>query len=141
MSDDSKDTAPPLDSGLACFILLLRFHGIAVDSEQLTHRYGRVLGATEMLRCAKELGLKARVITSDWERLAKTPLPAIVERRDGSFFIAGKVADDNILVQHPLGSQPQSLTHYILFKKACSSCWVKISTIRSRCASCRTRSM
>jgi subfamily B ATP-binding cassette protein HlyB/CyaB len=34
-----------------------------------------------MLRCAKELGLKARVSTISWKRLQATPLPATLARR------------------------------------------------------------
>ena len=90
-------------------ILLLRFHGIAVDAEQLAHQYGRTIGTTEMLRCAKELKLKARAIESNWERLAKTALPAIAERNDGSFIIVGKVADESVLILDPAVGRPQSL--------------------------------
>jgi hypothetical protein len=55
----------------------------------------------EMLRCAKDLKFKARAIESNWERLAKRRFPAIAERRDGSFFIVSKVADDTALILDP----------------------------------------
>src|SRR5262245_45786987 len=45
----------------------------------------------QMLRCAKELGLKARAPKTKWERLANTPLPGIAVLRDGGFIILGKV--------------------------------------------------
>src|SRR5258708_14922888 len=83
------------DSGLACLVLLLRFLGIPAEVEQLRHRAGgAAYGVAEMLRCAKELGLKARVVRKDWARLAKTTLPAIAECKDGTFSILAKVADD-----------------------------------------------
>jgi len=110
MSADPKDSAPPFDSGLASLVLLLRFHGIAIDASQLAHRYGQSIGVTEMLRCAKELKIKARLIDSNWERLARTTLPAIAEQRNGSFFIVGKIADDSILIQDPAMGHPQSLS-------------------------------
>src|SRR5271170_2639667 len=99
-----------MDSGVAALVLILRFHGIAIDPAQLVHKFGGVAFSTsEMLRCAKELHIKARVIESDWERLADTPLPAIAERRDGSFFILGKMSGDTVLVQDPVVGRPQVL--------------------------------
>jgi cytosine/creatinine deaminase len=42
-------------------VMLLRLHGIGADPEQIRHRFGGArIGTAEMLRCAKEFGLKAR---------------------------------------------------------------------------------
>jgi len=99
------------DSGLVALVMLLRHHGIAADDRQIRHRFGTTsIGVTEMLRCAKDFGIKARVRRTNWARLAKTPLPAIASLRDGGFLILGKAADDKILVQFPLSSRPQALT-------------------------------
>lgn len=98
------------ESGLAALVLMLRFHGIAVDPQQLKHQYGgATIGMTEMLRAAKALQLKARAVTSDWHRLAQTPLPAIAECRDGGFLIIGKVVEDTALIQNPLSGRPHNL--------------------------------
>ena len=96
------------DTGLVCLVMLLHFHGIGADLEQIRHRFasGAAIGIADMLRCARELGLKARCVTSDWRRLARMPLPGIAERRDGGFFILAKVADGRVLVQDPLNRQP-----------------------------------
>ena len=72
------------DSGLDALVTLLHFQGVAADAEQIRHRLGTdKIGAPEMLRCAKDLGLKARAHRTDWSRLARTPLPAIAALRDG----------------------------------------------------------
>ena len=111
LQEAEKIPERPLDTGLASLVLILRFHGIAIDPAQLAHKFGgSVIGSSEMLRCAKELHLKARVIASDWERLADTPLPAIAERKDGSFLILGKFSGDTVLVQDPVVGRPQVLT-------------------------------
>ena len=45
--------------------MLLRIHGVAAEQPQLRHRLGSAaVGVNEMLRCAKEFGLKARVSTT-----------------------------------------------------------------------------
>ena len=54
-----------------------------------------------MLRCAKELGLKARALRPPGSGSPTTPLPGIAVMRDGGFLILGKVGDDKILVQAP----------------------------------------
>src|SRR4249919_2742408 len=54
-----------------------------------------------MLRCAKDLGLRARACRSDWSRLTKTPLPAIAALRDGGFMVIAKAGEAKVLVQSP----------------------------------------
>lgn len=98
------------ETGLNALVLMLRFHGLAVDPEQLRHQFGGGrIGIPAMLRAAKELKLKARAVTSDWGRLVQTPFPAIAENGDGGFFIIGKVIEDTVLIQDPLVGRPQTL--------------------------------
>ncbi|TKV77523.1 type I secretion system permease/ATPase [Bradyrhizobium elkanii] len=99
------------ESGLIALAILLRCHGIAADPGQIRHRIGAArLGVTEILRCAKDFGLKAKVQRTSWNRLAVTPLPGIALLRDGSFLILGKVIDDKLLVQRPLSPRPETIT-------------------------------
>ena len=100
------------DSGLLALAMLLRIHGVAIDPDQLRHRLGRGLAADapEMLRCAKELGFKARSTRSSWARLAKTPLPALAEQRDGTFLLLAKAADEQVLVYDAPTNQPAVLS-------------------------------
>jgi len=107
----TEDSTSP-DPGLAALVMLLRFHEIPADAAQVNHRFGSgtAFGVTEILRCAKELGLKSRAITTDWTRLARMSLPCIAALRDGGFLVLAKVAEDKILVQNPLSPRPQILT-------------------------------
>ena len=104
VATDDKPSAA--ESGLAALVLLLRFHGIGADTEQIRHRFGGDVAMPEMIRCAKEFGLKARVYQSTWQRLTKTPLPAIAALRDGRYLILGKASEHRILVQDPLSPRP-----------------------------------
>ena len=99
-----------MDSGLAALVLLLRFHGIGADPAQIRHLYGDDFGAPEMLRCAKEYGLKARSFQSNWRRLIKTPLPGIAALNDGGYLIVGKASEDQVLVQNPLSPLPKLMS-------------------------------
>jgi len=105
------DSARPADPGLEVLVTLLRLQGVAADAGQIRHRLGtNKIGAPEMLRCAKGLGLKARAYRTEWSRLATTPLPAIAILRDGGFLVAAKAADDMILVQSPNTPRPALMT-------------------------------
>ena len=99
------------DSGLGALVMLLRFQGIGADADQIRHRFGGApIGVAEMLRCAKDLGLKARVFTTNWKRLADTPLPGIAVLKDGGFLVMGRVGDGKIIVQAPASPRPQLMT-------------------------------
>ncbi len=78
MSPEAEQETNKGGTGLAVLVLMLRFHGVAVDPQQLVHQFGGApIDTTAMLRAAKELKMKARAVTSDWSRLALTPFPAL----------------------------------------------------------------
>ena len=107
----ATDSARPADPGLEALVTLLHFQGVAADPGQIRHRLGTdKIGVAEMLRCAKDLGLKARAYRTDWSRLARTPLPAIAALRDGGFLVVAKAAEDKVLVQSPLTPRPALMT-------------------------------
>ena len=107
------DGARPIDPGLEALVTLLRFQGVAADRGQIRHRLGTTrVDAPEMLRCAKDLGLKARAWRTDWSRLATTPLPAIASLRDGGFLVLAKAGEDKVLVQSPQTFRPVLMTRH-----------------------------
>ena len=83
MTSELTPSPAHIDPGLYVLVSMLRVHGIGADPEQIRHRCGtHAIGVAEILRCAKELGLKARACGSKWPRLAATPLPAIASLRE-----------------------------------------------------------
>ena len=99
------------DSGLETLLTLLHLQGVAADREQIKHRLGTATpGAAEMLRCARDLGLKARAYRTGFSRLAKTPLPGIAVLRDGTFMIIAKASEEKVLVQSPGDRRPTLMT-------------------------------
>jgi ATP-binding cassette, subfamily B, bacterial HlyB/CyaB len=107
----NEQTPPAADQGLACLVMLLRFHGVGADPVQIRHQFGGVpVGTEEMLRCAKQLGLRGRVRQTKWSKLDTTPLPAIAAMRDGGFVVLGKVGDGKAIVQSPLSPRPSLMS-------------------------------
>src|SRR5689334_1038409 len=101
----------PSDPGLTALVMLLRFHGVGADPSQIRHHCGTsVIGVSEMIRSAKEFGLKARESKTSWARLATTPLPAIAVLRDGGFLVLGKFGQDKIMVQSTSTPRPALMT-------------------------------
>src|SRR5258708_4937940 len=95
------------DQGLFTLAMLLRINGVAAEQAQLRHRLGSAaVGITEMLRCAKELGLKARAVRTTWARLAQTPLPAIAALKNGGVLLPGHVGGGRVVGSVPPASRP-----------------------------------
>src|ERR1051325_3040985 len=110
MSTENENPGDP-DMGLGTLVALLRFHGVGADPEQIRHRFGtKAIGVFEMLRCAKEQGIRARAVTTRWERLASTPMPAIAALKDGRFLILGKIGEDKALVQSVVSPRPSMMS-------------------------------
>src|SRR5258707_11759473 len=105
------ETPRPNDPGLIALVMLLRFHGVGADPAQIRHHCGTAaIGTADMIRCAKEFGLKARELKTNWARLTKTPLPAIAALKDGGFLLIGKVGDGKAVVQSPKTPRPELMT-------------------------------
>lgn len=103
----------PSDPGVVALVMLMRLHGVGADGDQIRHRFGGApIGVTEMLRCAKEYGLKARAVRTSWKRLPHTPMPVIAALREGGFLILGQVnaEDGKILVQELQAQRPRIMT-------------------------------
>lgn len=107
---DKKDNSKTIDSGLYCFITIARFHGINVDPDQIMHSLAigsEGMKETDILRAAKELGLKSKATDIDFEALKKMTLPAIIGTNNGEYIIVAKIEDGKILVLFPGDNAPK----------------------------------
>ena len=67
-------------------------HGVAADEAQLRHTHGhRPFDVQTILLAAKSLGLTAKALRQDPKRLAKAPLPAVAQDREGRFFLVARI--------------------------------------------------
>ncbi len=113
-SNDSPDSeiipSTPVDSALACFVMLARFHLLAIEPDHIRHQYGisgQLMGEHEILLAAKAYKLKARAINTGFDRLVRTPLPAIAQMVDGQFVVLARADADKVLYQDPNIERPQ----------------------------------
>ncbi|MGH7089973.1 MAG: cysteine peptidase family C39 domain-containing protein, partial [Stellaceae bacterium] len=107
----AQDSRGAIDSGLGALVMLLRIHGIGADADQIRHQFGGArVGVPEMLRAAKDFGLKARVFRTRFQRLAELALPGIAAKKNGDFLVVGRAGDDKVLVQEPGSPRPTVMT-------------------------------
>lgn len=71
-----------INTALVCFSIVAREHGIELTRDRLVHEYGldkEEIPTDTLLRMAKELGLKAKLLRLDWQGLLqlKKACPAI----------------------------------------------------------------
>lgn len=98
------------NSGLIALATILAVHRIAVDPDQLRHALGHFeeCSADDLLRIAKrQEGVRAKVLTARFDRLARLPLPVLASGAHG-WFVIGRVAEDRVLIQRP-GCSPEQL--------------------------------
>ncbi|MGH8219009.1 MAG: type I secretion system permease/ATPase, partial [Steroidobacteraceae bacterium] len=101
------------DPGLTALALIARMHGIAADEAQIRHQAGlgeRRFGEADLLRAAKSLGLKARIVAVDPQRLAYLTLPALLFDSEHNHFILAKLSGERALIQEGDCSPPQIVT-------------------------------
>jgi subfamily B ATP-binding cassette protein HlyB/CyaB len=84
------------DSGLGCLVTVAALHGVAADAETLRRSFGhgRSFDDQAILLAARSLGLSARRVKQDPQRLHLAPLPAMAQDKEGRYFIVAKLDGD-----------------------------------------------
>lgn len=103
--DDTATESELVDTGAMCLVTVLRFLEMPADQAQLRHQYadpGKTMSAEILVRAAKHLGVKSRIVSSNLKKLASTPAPSIAELKDGTFVILGGVRDGQVMIQTPV---------------------------------------
>ncbi|ELD4018241.1 type I secretion system permease/ATPase [Salmonella enterica] len=101
------------DTGLACLVMLARYHQFPVSPEQLRHEYGvpgQPFGPQELMQAARALSFRCRVTTLSVRRLPWLPLPAIIRDPEGQWLILARYSESQVLIQRPGQSRPEALT-------------------------------
>jgi subfamily B ATP-binding cassette protein HlyB/CyaB len=99
----SEDTAAGADAGLTSLVLIAHFHSIPAEADQLRHAAALqgdgIFREADLVLAARSLGMRARAVAMQPERLDRLPLPALVMDRDGRHFIIAAIKGKTALVQ------------------------------------------
>lgn len=99
------------DSGLDCLVLLLGFHQIGADPQQLRHALGKaeLADSGDLVRLARRLGARSKLTRLSVAKLEGAPLPVIIRDHQGQFLILARVNDGQALIQRP-NQPPETLS-------------------------------
>lgn len=98
-----------LCSGPEVLALVARFHGVSADPAQIRHHCGQgeaPLELSDLVKAARELGLRARAVTSSIVDLGRLPLPAIAYHRDGHYVVVARVEGELALLHDVRSGRP-----------------------------------
>ncbi|MFZ5989075.1 MAG: type I secretion system permease/ATPase [Bacillota bacterium] len=107
---DEKNNKKHIDEGMYCFITIARFHGINADPDQIRHSLAigpEGMKEIEILKAAKELGLKAKASDVEYDKLSRLVLPAIIGTKQGGFVILAKIEGEKLLLLYPSENAPK----------------------------------
>lgn len=82
------------NSGILALVQLASYHQKSVDPDQIIRTLGlenKIIDNDDIIRAAKEIGLKAKIVRIKWESVIQTKLPFIAETGTGNYLIIGKV--------------------------------------------------
>jgi len=94
---------------LQSLILISQLNNIPVDEEQIIHSFAlddKDITVDQLKLISKKIGLKVKLRNAKFKDLSSLPLPAMIERTDGTFIILGRVNDEQVLLLDPLEETP-----------------------------------
>ncbi len=106
------------DTGLQCLALVARHHGIDLSPERLMHDHaldGSAVAARQLLRMAKDAGLRAKHTPLNWGALTKlgAAYPVLARLQNGNWVVIAGIVEgkDGTLVRvlDPLAVRPEML--------------------------------
>ena len=102
------------DSGLSCFMIVMKFHGIPVTKEQAENLSvldpGKKTSEIEIISSAKALKMKAKLFRLDVWKLKNVKAPVIAKDKNGEFFIIAKSNEDKFMILSADKTQPEVKT-------------------------------
>ena len=102
------------DSGLSCFMIVMKFHGIPITKEQAENLSvldpGQKTGEIEIIQSAKALKMNAKLCRLKIEKLKDVNLPIIAKGYNGEFFIIAKSQGDKFMILFADKTKPEVRT-------------------------------
>lgn len=85
------------ESGLSALATGLAVLGLSGDTGQIIHEVGHIDGPlqnSDIIRCARKFGAKAKAVRLNGKAIVAAPLPFIAVDRDGGYFLVANRTDD-----------------------------------------------
>lgn len=99
------------NSGLTCFMIVLKFLGILITKEQIEKLYifddSNEISELEIVQAAQALKLKSKIKRLNHDRLKDINIPIIAKSKDQKFFIIAKSKEDEFMLLFPSETVPR----------------------------------
>ena len=103
------------DSGLSCFMIVMKFHGIPITKEQAENLSvldsEQKTGEIEIIQSAKALKMRAKLCKLKLNKLKSVTAPIIAKDKNDEFFIIAKSKEDKFMVLFADKTQPEIKSH------------------------------
>ena len=105
-SVDLEAASASRDDALGALQLLLHFHQLAADVDQLRQGvgHGEAPDIADLVRLTRQAGARAKLATASFERVGQLPLPALAETIEGGFVVVAAVREGQVLAQTAVGT-------------------------------------
>lgn len=97
------------DTALSSLITVARMFGIPADEGQMRRAYVNseaVMDTTTLIRAAKDLSLKARLIRPKREQLSRVPTPVICILKNNTYTVIARIESEKVIVIDPARGRP-----------------------------------
>ena len=99
------------DSGLACFMIVMKFLGVPITKEQAENLSvldpEQKTGEIEIIQSAKTLKMRAKLCRLNLKKLKSVTSPIIAKGRNDEFFIVAKSQEDKFMILFTDKTQPE----------------------------------
>ena len=99
------------DSGLACFMILMKYHGIPITKDQAEQLFvfdeDRTASEIDIIQSAKKLKMRAKLCKLNINKLKDIASPIIAKNNNNAFFIIAKSKDDQFMILYSDRTQPE----------------------------------
>lgn len=99
------------DSGMSCFLIVMRYYGISVSREQAENLMvldsGKHTDEMDIIQSSKILKLRARLSRLRLDKLKELHAPIIAKDRQGEFFIVAKSHEEKFMILFPDKAHPE----------------------------------
>ena len=99
------------DSGLSCFMIVMKFHGIPITKEQAENLSvldpEQKIGEIEIIQSAKALKMRAKLCKLNLKKLKSVTSPIIAKDKNDEFFIIAKSKEEKYMILFADKTQPE----------------------------------
>lgn len=92
-----------MDKGIKALVLIANHYDLKGDYNQIKHNYtfnNEEISKVNLIRAAKEIGLKSKVVTIEFEKIKSLKLPAIIYLKEKSYVILTRILEDKEEVRY-----------------------------------------